>query len=191
MWISTTAARSPGHPCGFDQLLPPLFGAEFEESTRLLLVFRERQDAQRTEHRFKVLGYIPHVKTIRRKTLPDGTRLCDSNIDNLFSFWVGLHARRTSSEVIVLGSGDYGLAGELAEAIHNRHRRRRLHIMTLSLPGSTSQALNASTNSHIEANLEVGQDLLSRLNQRVCLTAARARSRFCTFRSNCFANRVF
>jgi hypothetical protein len=112
------------------------------------------------ESRFKNMPYIVHTKAIRRTRLDDGRYRSDCNIDNLFSFWVGVLAVKTTFNVIVFGSGDYGLAGELSKEIRSLRRKRSVQIMTLSLPGSTAQDLDSDENPDITANLEIGLDLL-------------------------------
>ncbi len=119
--------------------------------------------------RFEKLGYTPHIKTIRRKHQYDGRKRLDSNIDNLFAFWAGLLGPKTTCEVIVLASGDYGLSGELAKAVRTQHDKA-ISVMTLSLPGSTAFDLDARKNPHITANLEIGLDVLTPL--------VKSRSRF-------------
>lgn len=113
-----------------------------------------------SEKRFEKFGYRVHVKAIRYLSQRDHQRRCDSNIDNLFAFWAGFYSAKTNWDVIISGSGDYGLSGELSIAISGQRRRCRIEIMTLSLPGSTSQELNAANNPAISANLEIGLDVL-------------------------------
>lgn len=110
--------------------------------------------------RFEHLGYAVHAKTMRHVRLPDGRVRHDTNVDNLFAFWAGLFAAKTRYGVIVLGSGDYGLSGELSQAIKDRLADRRVDVMTLTLPGSTAQDLDARRNPNITANLEIGLDVL-------------------------------
>lgn len=109
-------------------------------------------------------GYIVHVKTVRRTQLRGGHIRRDSDIDNLFSFWAGKCASRNGFDAIVLGSGDYGLSGELAQAIAERRGPGLVRIVTLSLPGSTSRGLDARKNPHIASNMEIGLDVLKPLN---------------------------
>jgi len=122
-----------------------------------------------TARRFQQLGYVAHVKTIRHVYLPGGRHRSDSNVDNLFSFRAGLLTARTTCETVVLGSGDYGLAGELAGAITDRDTDRTLAITTLSLPGSTARDLDARKNPFITANLEIGLDVLKSLSPSIDL----------------------
>lgn len=136
---------------------------------------------------FKKVGYVVHVKTIRRKLLPNGRLTCDSNVDNLFAFWAGVYISRATFDVVVLGSGDYGVAGELSEAI-NRYRRKPIEILTLSLPTSTSEDLDARINPNITANLEIGLDLLKPSVHTRCQLAAAAASSFGKFRFGNFIN---
>lgn len=110
--------------------------------------------------RYQRQGYVVHTKTARHVPLPNGRWRHDCNIDNLFAFWAGLFVVPVAREVVVLGSGDYGLAGEIAQAIANVTAGGRPEVMTLSLPGSTARDLKAGRNPHIAANLEIGRDVL-------------------------------
>ena len=120
-------------------------------------------DIKNKEHwsvrRFKRQGYRVHLKATRYIRLADGGWQRDPNIDNLFAFWTGFFAK-SAYEVIVLGSGDFGLAGELAKAISGVAVVKRPIVMTLSLPGSTARALDARKNGHIKANMKIGLDML-------------------------------
>lgn len=126
------------------------------------------------ERRFAGEGFQVHLKKIRYRTVANGHYRRDTNIDNLFAFWAGNLMTKTNFEVIVLGSGDYGLSGELSRSVQQRCKRLQLQIMTLSLPGSTAQDLNAQKNGYITANLEIGLDVMkpvSRLHQNKKRTA--------------------
>jgi hypothetical protein len=111
-------------------------------------------------------GYVVHVKTIRRIPRAGGQIRRDTNIDNLFAFWLGRFVAAAAYEAVVLATGDFGLSGELAPVIHRLVPSATLPVMTLSLPGSTAQDLDARRNRHIAANLEVGLDLLKPLLER-------------------------
>lgn len=147
----------------------------------------ERHD-RTTKQRFEKFGYILHTKTVRYTCLPDGGQRFDCNVDNLFAFWAGLLVTKNFHEVLVLASGDYGLAGELSEAIGNQHPNESIQIMTLSLPGSTAQDLDAHKNQNIAANLEIGLDLLKQLGPSDHQSPARALSSYRMFRSDSFTN---
>jgi len=139
----------------------------------------ETGDVYSTRQQFKKLGYLTHLKIIRNKCYG---KTCDSNIDNHFAFWSGMQARRTIFDIIVLGSGDYGLSGEVAKEIYEQRRNKAMSIMTLSLPGSTSQKLDAETNPNITANLEIGLDMLEPLARSKSQFAAATVSSFRKFR---------
>jgi len=112
------------------------------------------------------MGYVVHVKKARKKYSSNGRRDWDSNVDNLYAFWVGLYARKNKYDVMILASGDYGLAGELSRAICTIRQHNSPAIMSLSLPGSTSEGLKAHWNRYIKANLYIGLDLLGPLHRR-------------------------
>jgi len=105
-------------------------------------------------------GYLVHTRAAREVRRSDGLIKPDINIDSLLAFWVGQLAVKTKAQVILLGSGDYALVGVLAAAIQVSRNGRGIAVMTLSLPGSTAQDLDARVNPHISANLEIGRDVL-------------------------------
>jgi len=141
--------------------------------------------------RFEESGYTVHLKRIRSRQFANGRRKCESNIDNLFAFWAGMSALRAEPEILVLGSGDYGLSGELAKETCEQRRNKAMSVMTLSLPGSTSQDLDAETNPNITANLEIGLDLLKPLAKRKLSSAAVTVSSFRWFRFGSFVDHIF
>ncbi len=123
-----------------------------------LHIFVASEDPRlKSRHWLTRFGHAVHVKTIRTLRRCGQLRR-DCNIDNLFAFWVGRCVTARLHEVIVLGSGDYGLSGELAAEITARGARTR--VMTLSLPGSTARDLDARRNPNIAANLVIGMDVL-------------------------------
>jgi len=130
------------------------------EATELHIFIATDADDRKTTKQFQKSGYVVHVKTIRQKHPSNRPRSYDANIDNLFSFWAGRFVPVTPWDVIVLGSGDYGLSGEIAQALRAQHATEPVKIMTLSLPGSTAQDLDARINPNLTANLEIGLDLL-------------------------------
>jgi len=153
------SARQLGYRLDYGRLARGIRSAA--QAADLHLFMAVDQDAGREMLELKGQGYTVHAKTIRRIPLPGGRYRADTNVDNLFAFWTGLFAVKAGfCEVLMFGSGDYGLAGELAQAIKAGSRRRLPHVMTLSLPGSTSQDLDAHKNPHIKANLEIGLDLM-------------------------------
>jgi hypothetical protein len=153
-------ARNLGYKLQYEQLAERI--RETVESAELHIFVAADPADVRTAKEFAELGYVTHVKAIRHKFFP-GRRQCDCNVDNLFAFWTGQLTVGNKWDVIVLASGDYGLSGELSEAICRQHVNRPLQLTTLSLPGSTSQDLDARINPNITANLEIGLDLLKPL----------------------------
>jgi hypothetical protein len=154
----SVTAKKLGYTVQYDQLARHI-RANAREAELRIFIATDRRD-QTTVRRLKKLGYKVHVKTIRYKLLPNGEQCRDCNIDNLFAFWAGCCTLRNGHDVIVLGSGDYGLSGEISQAMCSLFGKRATEIMTLSLPGSTAQGLDASRNKSISANLEIGLDLL-------------------------------
>ena len=168
----TITAQNLGYVLQYNLLAERIHAAA--DSAELHIFVAANPDDHDTKQRFENLGYMVHTKTIRRWHLPDGGQRCNCNVDNLFAFWAGLLAVKNSHDVIVLASGDYGLAGELAEVICEQHGNEPMQIMTLSLPGSTAHALDAHKNQNITANLEIGLDLLKPLSSSVRQFPARA-----------------
>jgi len=131
-----------------------------------IFIAAKANDGKRRKH-FARIGYTVHIKTIRRK-YSDNQHRWDRNVDNLFAFWAGLIARRNKYDALILASGDYGLSGEISEAICNlRGPGNKLQIMSLSVSGSTSNGLTARWNPYITANLKIGLDLLRPLGPSV------------------------
>jgi len=161
------------------------------DSAELHIFTATEHHDRNTKQRFEKFGYIVHTKTIRYTCLPDGGQRCDCNVDNLFAFWAGLLVTKNFHEMLVLASGDYGLAGELSKAIGNQHPNESIQIMTLSLPSSTAQDLDASKNKDIAANLEIGLDLLKPLPSSVRYSPTRALDGYRAFRPGNFANPNF
>jgi len=152
------SARDHGYRIPYDLLAQRINGVA--RTTRLhVFIAADPNNPGRTEY-FERHRYVTHVKVIRRRLLRSGGLQCDANVDNLFAFWTGVSAITARRHVILIASGDYGLAGELSHAIRHLPGGCRPPVMTLSLPGSTAQDLDAARNPDIAANLEIGLDLL-------------------------------
>lgn len=155
----TVGARHLGFRLDYRRLAEQMETAA--RSVHLHICIAAEPNDQSRQRYFEQFGYITHVKTRRHIRRRWGEVITDCNIDNVLAFWTGFAAATVEQEaVIVIASGDYGLAGELAEAIGKLPRRKSLPVMSLSLPGSTAQDLDATRNPNIAANLEIGRDLL-------------------------------
>jgi hypothetical protein len=99
-------------------------------------------------------GFTVHTRLIER--LSDGSKAANS--DNVFAFQAGLLVSRARADVVMLASGDGQLACDLANSIRELPTRRA--VWTLSLPMATSARLDCRRNKSIEANAEVGLDVL-------------------------------
>jgi len=134
------------------------------KSAKLHIFIADNTNYGKRRKHFARLGYIVHTKTIRPK-ISKNRYGWDRNVDNLFAFWAGLIARRNRYDTLILASGDYGLSGEISEAICKlRGPSNKLQIMSLSVSGSTSSGLKARWNPYIAANLKIGLDLLKPLS---------------------------
>ena len=154
----SVTAKKLGYTVQYDQLARHIRQNTRKAEFRIFIASDPRSQAK--AKRLKMLGYKVHVKNIRHKLLPNGEQRRDCNVDNIFAFWAGYCTLKNGHDVFVLGSGDYGLSGELSQAMRSLLGKRAAEIMTLSLPGSTAQDLDASRNKSISANLEIGLDLL-------------------------------
>jgi hypothetical protein len=102
-------------------------------------------------------GWQPHANDIEEVATCRGTER-RANCDNFLLFMAGVLASRSNAEVVVIGSGDGRLSGELARALRSLPAKRTVH--TLSLAGSTAMSLNARENPDIAGNIEIGLDCL-------------------------------
>lgn len=149
------SARDLGYKLSYRQLGDIL--RQLTKTCALHAFFSREPGNDQWEQYFKNRGWHPHpydIKTVRthrgKETL--------ANSDNLILFTTGLLASRSSADVITLGSGDGTMVCDIAQALSHLPKKRT--IVTLSLAGSTSHRLNAQTNPHIIANIEIGLDCL-------------------------------
>ncbi len=147
----------------YDLLAKRIRSAASSAILHIFIAARSNDDERRKQ--LTRMGYVVHVKTIRKK-YSNGRPILDHNVDNLFAFWAGLYVRKIQHDVMILASGDYGLTGEISKAICTIRQDNSPLIMSLSLPGSTSQGLNAQWNRYIKANIHIGLDLLGPLYQQ-------------------------
>lgn len=119
---------------------------------------RERGD-DRIQVTLSRSGWCSHPRDIETATTVRG-RERFANSDNSLAFGAGLLATQGAFDLVVIGTGDGALGCDVGAAIR-RHRRRDVVILTLSLAGSTSHRLNASTNDNLDGNIEIGRDCMS------------------------------
>jgi hypothetical protein len=98
-------------------------------------------------------GYTPHPRDIETVISWSGMKR-EANADNYIAYFTGLLCSRVSVDIVLLGSGDGNLVCDLARAITELPTARK--VVTFSLPGSTSQRLDATKNMSIAANIEIG-----------------------------------
>jgi hypothetical protein len=141
-------------------------GALLKRTTRttaLHTVFAQHVDDPRRTLYFRLAGWTPHSRTIDRVRTHRGMET-RANADSLMVFITATLASRSRADTILLGTGDGDLAIDLCMALHELPTRRQ--IVTLSLAGSTSYRLDASRNSSIAANIELGRDCLRPLGDK-------------------------
>jgi hypothetical protein len=98
-----------------------------------------------------------HTKPIETVHTRGGLKR-EGNVDFRLAFLAGMLVSRSSSEVVVLASGDGALVNDVAAGIQALRRDRE--VWTLSLAGSTSFRLDAERNPLICGNMEIGLDVL-------------------------------
>lgn len=102
-------------------------------------------DASPRRDELEERGWCVHIN-------PIGT-----NADSMLLFVAGKLLSSSPAEIVLYGSGDGDLVSMLSTFAHLDRRE----VMTLSLPGSTSQRLDARHNPVISHNIEIGRDCLS------------------------------
>ena len=105
-------------------------------------------DASPRRDELEDLGWRVHINSI-------GT-----NSDSLILWKAGSLLTRSQADCVLLGSGDGDLVETLAHCV-KQHLDKPRDVFTLSLPGSTSQRLNALHNPLISQNVEIGRDCLT------------------------------
>ena len=152
------SARTIGKAVSFQRIATLLAGASKACKLHAFLsVPPDRPDARLTffQEPWSVhTNFISHVRTgmISKRR---------ANADNFILFHAGSILTQKQSKTIdtvIIGSGDGDLADDLAAAI--LQLKGACNILTMSLAGSTSQRLNATSNEKFCANIEVGMDCL-------------------------------
>jgi len=111
---------------------------------------------------FRKRGWKTHANEVQTfQTCRGRERL--SNSDNQILLWSGLLAASSDADMIVVASGDGTLVCDIARFFARSATPRP--VLTLSLVGSTSARLDASQNTDIFANLELGKDMLQWLGK--------------------------
>lgn len=148
-------ARDLGYELSLDQLAQKLQQAC--RSVQLRAFVSANDDVQQATTRLGARQWKLYVKPIETAKTCRGVETF-ANVDPLLIFFAGVLASR-KSKVIILGSGDGELVHSIAQAVSQLDTERE--VMTLSLPGSTSQRLRADRNPYVKANLEIGLDCLT------------------------------
>src|SRR5262249_24807564 len=119
----------------------------------------ETPDAvEAARHALSDAGWQPHIN-LAETVWAAGRPVRKANSDFKLVYHAGRLIGRGRTDVVVVGSGDGDLVSSLARDIATGETIRP--VMTLSLAGSTAGRLDASGNSLIAANLEVGLDCLT------------------------------
>lgn len=120
--------------------------------------FSTQPDDERKYHYFVNRGWQPYMYPIHTVGTIRGHER-RSNIDFTLAFFAGAVVTRIPTDAVVgIASGDGLLVADVARAIKSLPSPRR--VVTFSLAGSTAQSLNAATNRLIDANIELGHDVL-------------------------------
>lgn len=144
--------RSASRSCG----LHAFFSRKPDDNSRIIYLMQR--------------GWTPHPNDIEEVNTIRGTER-RANCDNFLIFSSGVLVSRSDAEVVVIGSGDGRLSGELARALRKLPKKRK--VLTMSLAGSTAASLNAEDNPYITANIEIGMDCLRMSGPRLITKNAR------------------
>jgi hypothetical protein len=151
----TISARNLGYQVSYTML-----GALLQQHTRscaLHAVFSNAPDDRRRSCYFEAQGWIPHARSIDYIPTRRGMT-AHANADNLLAFTAGTLTSRSRADTVILGSGDGKLVCDIAKALVSLPKTRQ--VLSLSLAGSTSYRLDASTNAFLAHNIEIGLDVL-------------------------------
>lgn len=114
-------------------------------------------DYRRTDY-FSARGWTPHGYIIETVESWRGVERV-ANSDNLILLTAGHLAGRVKCDVVVIASGDGRLVTDTARFV--MECMKRVEVVTLSVPHSTSARLDATRNDAITANIELGADCLT------------------------------
>lgn len=117
----------------------------------------ESHDGRRAAY-FASRGWVPHGYVIRTVDTCRGPKRL-ANSDPLILFTAGQLVAQAKPRTVVIASGDGTLVCDLAAFLSDFSKR--IDVVTLSLPHSTSSRLDAAINPLISANVELGADCLA------------------------------
>lgn len=116
------------------------------------------QMAQATQRQAAAVGWIAHSRPII------ATRTGrHANADNTFAFQVATLLERTAADALILGTGDGALGLDVVRAVRSEFPHCRF-VATLSVAGATSRLLDARSAPELDANFELGRDVLHPLS---------------------------
>jgi len=148
-------ARDLGYKVSYAALAKLL--RQSSRSCRLHAFFPGGAEARGRIEYFKTRGWAVHVNEIEVvQTYRGWRRICNS--DNSILLWAGWLAGRMRVDLLVVASGDGSLVCDIARFFATC--QPACDVVTLSLVGSTSMRLDASTNPHVRANVSLGHDAL-------------------------------
>jgi hypothetical protein len=115
-----------------------------------------------SERLLRTAGWATYTRPIETIRTPAGV-VRHANADIAFATAVGAAVIALNVEVCVLATGDGQLAIDVARCAKAVAPRCKT-AATLSRAGSTSQRLNARHSTIFSANLEIGDDVMDRIN---------------------------
>lgn len=148
-------ARDLGYKLSYGRLAELLHRSS--RNCRLHAFFPGSRGEQRRIEYFSARGWIAHMNEIEIVQTRQGPQRL-SNSDSLILLWAGWLAGQSQADLVIVASGDGSLVCDTARFFAGCEPPRR--IVTLSLVGSTSCRLDASTNPYVWANLSLGKDAL-------------------------------
>lgn len=153
----TYGARDLGFKVSFQNL-----GLKLREVTATcdLHAFFSREPGEDGRVRyFHDRGWIAHPRDIEKVQTYHGEKVL-ANSDNMILLHTGFLVRVSGAKVVIVASGDGTMTCDIARFLKSLRFPRE--VLTMSLAGSTSSRLDATRNSDILDNIEIGLDCMHR-----------------------------
>jgi len=130
-------------------------------NTHLIAIFSRDDNETTAEHFLWEAGWMTYTRPIDVVRNKFGI-VKHGNADVAFATVVGAAVTSLEADACVLGTGDGQLAIDVARCVKAIAPSCKTSA-TLSLPGSTSQRLDARRSDIFAVNLEIGDDVMNRL----------------------------